>query len=295
MDRPVPRLFKGMRDITASDLLLKREMIEQIRTVYERYGFSPLETPAIEYTDALGKFMPDEGLPEGGVFSLRNPDYDGPAGNPNEWLSLRYDLTAPLARVVAQYVELPAPFKRYQLGTVWRNEKPGPGRFREFTQFDFDTVGTPSMAADAEVCTVVCDALEAIGIKVGEYQVIVNDRKVLQGVLECCGLAALDITDPASQAGIALRAIDKLDRIGIAGVVQLLGKGRRDESGDFAEGAKLSEEQIALVKAFLEAGRPTRKETCDELERVVKGSGVGIRSEERRVGKEGRSGGSADH
>ena len=235
--RPKARLPRGFRDRSAGEIAAERALIDTIRGVYESYGFSPLETPAFEYTDALGKFLPDVDRPNEGVFSLKDDD--------EQWLSLRYDLTAPLARFVAEkFQNLPKPFRRYQVGPVWRNEKPGPGRFREFTQFDADTVGSASPAADAELLMMVCDALEALGLKRSEYVVKVNSRKLLDGVLES---AKIDL----SRRGVVLRAIDKLDRLGVGGVQELLGKGRKDESGDFTKGAELNPDQIKRVMSFV--------------------------------------------
>ncbi|MGC9954309.1 MAG: histidine--tRNA ligase [Rhizomicrobium sp.] len=231
--RPKARLPRGFRDCGAGEIAAERRLIDTIRTVYESYGFSPLETPAFEYTDALGKFLPDVDRPNEGVFSLKDDD--------EQWLSLRYDLTAPLARYVAEnFQNLPKPFRRYQVGPVWRNEKPGPGRFREFTQFDADTVGSASPAADAELLMMVADTLEALGLKRGEYVVKVSSRKLIDGVLEAGNV-------DQSKRGSVMRAIDKLDRLGVDGVKSLLGSGRKDESGDFAEGAKLSPQQIELI------------------------------------------------
>ncbi|MEI9929514.1 MAG: histidine--tRNA ligase [Rhizomicrobium sp.] len=236
--RPKARLPRGFRDRTAAEIAAERKALDTIRNVYQSYGFEPLETPAFEFTDALGKFLPDVDRPNEGVFSLRDDD--------EQWLSLRYDLTAPLARYVAEnFQELPKPFRRYQVGQVWRNEKPGPGRYREFTQFDADTVGSNSPAADAELLMMVCDALEAVGLKRGEYLVKYNNRKKLDGLLEGAKIEA-------SKRGVVLRAIDKLDRLGPSGVRLLLGDGRKDESGDFTNGAKLSPEQIDLVMAFVQ-------------------------------------------
>ncbi len=168
--RPEARLPKGMRDIEAPEIRAMERMLATIRRVYESYGFEPLDTPAFEYTDALGKFLPDQDRPNEGVFSFQDED--------EQWLSLRYDLTAPLARYVAQnYDGLPKPFRRYQTGPVWRNEKPGPGRFRQFTQFDADTVGTDNVAADAELCMLAADTMEAFGIPRGQYVIKVNSRK----------------------------------------------------------------------------------------------------------------------
>ena len=204
-------------------------MLETIRAVYERYGFEPVETPAIEYTDALGKFLPDQDRPNEGVFSFQDDD--------EQWLSLRYDLTAPLARYVAENFDaLPKPYRSYREGYVFRNEKPGPGRFRQFMQFDADTVGSASPAADAEICMMAADTMEALGIPRGSYVVKVNNRKVLDGVLEAIGLGG---EANAGKRLTVLRAIDKLDRLGAEGVRQLLGAGRKDESGDFTKGAGL--------------------------------------------------------
>ncbi len=278
MTAPTPRCFRGFRDVFAGDLLLKQRMVEVVRGVYEAYGFLPLETPAVEFVDVLGKFLPESGTPEGGIFSFRNPDLSRGAHDldPDRWLALRYDLTAPLARVVAQYRELPRPYRRYQIGTVWRYEKPGPGRFREFTQFDFDSVGVPTVAADAEACCVICDVLEALGFAANEYIVNVNDRKVLQGVLEVCGFTEVDITAEGSQAATVLRAIDKLDRLGREGVLQLLGEGRTDETGDFTEGAKLTSEQGSKIEAYLEAKVSSRAGVCDRLSELVASSPIGM-------------------
>jgi histidyl-tRNA synthetase len=216
-------------------------MMETIRQVYERYGFEPVETPTIEYTDALGKFLPDQDRPNEGVFSFQDDD--------EQWLSLRYDLTAPLARYVAEHYErLPKPYRSYRAGWVFRNEKPGPGRFRQFMQFDADTVGSKSPAADAEICMMAADCMEALGIKRGDYVIRFNNRKVLDGVMEAIGLGG---DENIGRRLIVLRAIDKLDRLGPEGVHALLGHGRKDESGDFTKGAGLDEAQTKALQEFL--------------------------------------------
>jgi histidyl-tRNA synthetase len=235
------RLPRGLEDRTPGEIAATRGMIEKIRAVYELYGFEPVETPAFEYTDALGKFLPDQDRPNEGVFSFLDDD--------EQWLSLRYDLTAPLARYVAENFDtLPKPYRSYRVGHVYRNEKPGPGRFRQFMQFDADTVGSASPAADAEMCMMAADAIEALGIPRGSYVVKVSNRKVLDGVLDSIGLGGEAHT---SKRLTVLRAIDKLDRLGIDGVQQLLGKGREDESGDFTKGAELNENCINFVLNFL--------------------------------------------
>jgi histidyl-tRNA synthetase len=232
------RLPRGLADRSPGEIAATRHMVEQIRMVFERYGFEPVETPAIEYTDALGKFLPDQDRPNEGVFSFQDDD--------EQWLSLRYDLTAPLARYVAEnYQNLALPYRSYRYGWVFRNEKPGPGRYRQFMQFDADTVGAPTMAADAEMCMLAADTMEALGIKRGDYVVKVNNRKILDGVLEAVGIGG---DENAGKRLIVLRAIDKLDRLGVEGVRQLLGKGRRDESGDFTKGAELNGSQIETIE-----------------------------------------------
>jgi histidyl-tRNA synthetase len=238
--RPEARLPKGLQDISAGEIRATEAMLGTIRRVFESYGFEPLDTPAIEYTDALGKFLPDQDRPNEGVFSFKDDD--------EQWLSLRYDLTAPLARYVAEnYQDLPKPFRRYQSGPVWRNEKPGPGRFRQFTQFDADTVGASSVAADAELCLLAADTLEALGVPRGEYVVKVSNRKLLDGVMEVIGLSG----DHGRKLKV-LRAIDKLDRLGVDGVRLLLGPGRKDESGDFTPGAGLQSQEMETVLFFVE-------------------------------------------
>ncbi|MGO9263514.1 MAG: histidine--tRNA ligase [Candidatus Binataceae bacterium] len=235
------RLPRGLADRGPAEIAATRQMMETIRAVYERYGFEPVETPAIEYTDALGKFLPDQDRPNEGVFSFQDDD--------EQWLSLRYDLTAPLARYVAENFDtLPKPYRSYRFGWVFRNEKPGPGRFRQFMQFDADTVGSASMAADAEMCMMAADTMEALGIPRGSYAVMLSSRKVLDGVMESIGLGG---NENAGKRLTALRAIDKLDRLGIDGVKHLLATGRKDESGDFTKGANLHAEQIALLLSYL--------------------------------------------
>lgn len=239
--RPEPRLPRGLRDIGPAELRENHAMLAKIREVYERYGFEPLETPAFEYTDALGKFLPDQDRPNAGVFSFQEED--------EQWVSLRYDLTAPLARYVAEnFDKLPKPFRRYATGSVYRNEKPGPGRFRQFTQFDADTVGAESVAADAEMCMLAADTLEALGIPRGQYVVKVNNRKVLDGVMEAIGIGG---EENAGKRLTVLRALDKLDRLGPPGVEELLASGRKDESGDFTKGAGLNAEQIKPIMKLL--------------------------------------------
>jgi histidyl-tRNA synthetase len=270
------RLPRGLADRGPAEIAATRAMLERIRSVYERYGFEPVETPAFEYTDALGKFLPDQDRPNEGVFSLQDDD--------EQWISLRYDLTAPLARYVAENFDtLPKPYRSYRVGYVYRNEKPGPGRFRQFMQFDADTVGSSSPAADAEMCMMAADTMEALGIPRGSYVVKVNNRKVLDGVRDAIG-----VTDDGQWLTV-MRAIDKLDRLGIAGVAQLLGEGRKDVSGDFTKGAGLSAADIALVIGAIQTGEKSATDTrlreseigkqghaeLEEISQLVVASGYG--------------------
>jgi histidyl-tRNA synthetase len=250
------RLPRGLADRGPAEIAATREMVEKIRVQFERYGFEPLETPAIEYTDALGKFLPDQDRPNEGVFSFQDDD--------EQWLSLRYDLTAPLARYVAEnYQNLALPYRSYRYGWVFRNEKPGPGRFRQFMQFDADAVGAPTMAADAEMCMLAADTMEALGIKRGDYVVKVNNRKVLDGAMDAAQI-------PAEKRLTTMRAIDKLDRLGVDGVRMLLGNGRKDESGDFTKGAELSVPQIeSMVAAISGRGSATSGAGDQELAEIA--------------------------
>jgi histidyl-tRNA synthetase len=254
--RPDARLARGFRDIEAAELRQLETMIATIRSVYERYGFEPLETPVFEYTDALGKFLPDQDRPNAGVFSLQDVNPEGQADGHEPWMSLRYDLTAPLARYVAQnFDRLPKPYRRYATGSVYRNEKPGPGRYRQFTQFDADTVGTDNIAADAEMCMLAADTLEALGLT-GKYVVKVSNRKVMDGVRDVLGLATHENN---AKWLTVMRALDKLDRLGWKAVEQLLGPGRTDESGDRTSGAQLDPNQILALQ--LVCNRPIAKAT----------------------------------
>jgi histidyl-tRNA synthetase len=257
------RLPRGLEDRGPAAIAATRQMVEKIREVYERYGFEPVETPAMEYTDALGKFLPDQDRPNEGVFSFQDDD--------EQWISLRYDLTAPLARYVAENFDaLPKPYRSYRAGYVYRNEKPGPGRFRQFMQFDADTVGSASPAADAEMCMMAADTMEALGIPRGSYVVKVNNRKVLDGVMESIGLGG---EANAGRRLTVLRAIDKFDRLGEAGVRALLGDGRKDESGDFTKGAGLENEAVDRV---LDATCPQTGTNDEILVKLALGKASGI-------------------
>jgi histidyl-tRNA synthetase len=264
-----PRLPRGLADRSPGEIAATRQMLDRIRAVYELYGFEPVETPAIEYTDALGKFLPDQDRPNEGVFSFQDDD--------EQWLSLRYDLTAPLARYVAENFDtLPKPYRSYRVGSVFRNEKPGPGRFREFMQFDADTVGSSSPAADAELCMMAADTMEALGIARGSYVVKVSNRKVLDGLLEIIGLHG---EQNAARRLTVLRAMDKFDRLGDHGVRQLLGGGRKDESGDFTKGAGLDAPSIETIMSVFEPAADVREKIAQ----------IDLRLKNSPAGQQGRS------
>lgn len=264
--KPKAQTPKGFRDYFGTEVTERAEMLAQIAGVYHRYGFDALESSAVETVEALGKFLPDVDRPNEGVFAWQE-DEDGDKG---DWLALRYDLTAPLARVYAQHRnDLPLPYRRYAMGPVWRNEKPGPGRYRQFYQCDADTVGSASVAADAEICAMLADTLEVVGIPRGDYIVRVNNRKVLNGVLEAMGL------DDEGQRDAVLRTIDKFDKVGEAGVRELLGKGRLDASGAYIDGVGLSDTQAEPVIAFLTSKGETAAQTIENLKAAVGDSAIG--------------------
>ncbi len=269
-DKPAPSKLKarqprGFVDRGPADVAATERMLGVIRESFAHYGFDPVETPFVEYTDALGKFLPDQDRPNEGVFSFQDDD--------EQWLSLRYDLTAPLARYVAENFDaLPKPYRSYRAGYVFRNEKPGPGRFRQFMQFDADIVGAGSVAADAEICMLAADTMEKLGIKRGDYVVKVNNRKILDGVLETVQLGG---DDNAGRRLTVLRAIDKLDKVGPRGVQDLLGAGRMDESGDFTKGAGLDAPAISALLKYLELASAPFVEANEALEKHLENSTVG--------------------
>ena len=260
--RPEARVPRGFVDKRAATLRAERAIVEAVSRVYEQYGFEALETGAFEYADALGKFLPDSDRPNEGVFALQDDD--------EQWMALRYDLTAPLARFCAEHWDgLPKPFRRYAFGPVWRNEKPGPGRFRQFVQCDADTVGSARPEADAEMIAMASEGMAAAGLAPADYVLKINNRKLLNGLLSLAGVQS------AGQKLAVLRAADKLDRLGLEGVRLLLGEGRKDESGAFTVGAKLMPDAIEAVLAFVQAGAATRAETLNKLSNVVGGSPEG--------------------
>jgi len=263
--RPKAETPRGFRDYFGAEVLERQEMLAKIAETYQRYGFDPLETSAVETVEALGKFLPDTDRPNEGVFAWQEEEDGG-------WVALRYDMTAPLARVAAQYRnDLPSPYRRYTFGPVWRNEKPGPGRFRQFYQCDADTVGAASVAADAEICAMLSDTLEAVGIPRGDYVVRVNNRKVLDGVLATIGLSS---EDEATRQAV-LRTIDKFDKVGREGVIQLLTKGRLDESGAYIDGVGLDAAAADQIVAFLLARADSNAETLVMLRKLIGTSAIG--------------------
>ncbi|WP_111731725.1 histidine--tRNA ligase [Roseovarius amoyensis] len=281
--RPRAETPKGFRDYFGAEVGERTEMLTAIAEVYHRYGFEALESSAVETVEALGKFLPDVERPNAGVFAWQEDEGEG------DWLALRYDLTAPLARVYAQHRnDLPTPYRRYAMGPVWRNEKPGPGRFRQFYQCDADTVGSASMAADAEICAMLADTLEAVGIPRGDYLIRINNRKVLNGVLETMGLA-----DDEDRSAAVMRTIDKFDKVGEAGVRELLGKGRLDASGAYIDGVGLSDEQAEVVLSFLNSKTIVEQELRDGPpqpdERIPGGMGITLEDPKEHSENAGRA------
>ena len=239
-----PELALGFTDRKGDELILKDRLIEIIKRNFQLYGFEPLETPGFEISENIGKFLPDEDRPTSGVFGFKEK---------NQWMSLRYDLTAPLARYVAKnYRDIPKPFKRYQVGTVWRNEKPGPGRYREFTQIDADIVGTKNLYADAEMCILMADTLVKCGLKKYEFIIKINNRKIFQGILDSFGIK------DSKQSLTVLRSIDKFQSVGKKGVLELLTKGRLDPSGDFTPGANLKKDTANEIFELMSVGSITK-------------------------------------
>ena len=276
--RPKAQAPKGFPDYFGAEVTQRAEMLRTIAGVYHRYGFDALESSGVETVEALGKYLPDVDRPNAGVFAWQEDEDDGKG----DWLALRYDLTAPLARVYAQHRnDLPTPYRRYAMGPVWRNEKPGPGRFRQFYQCDADTVGAPSVAADAEICAMLADCLEAVGIPRGDYVVRVNNRKVLNGVLGGLRTEAATKEHPIrrfsdamplqeSELGFVstdavLRTIDKFDKVGAEGIVELLTTGRKDQSGAFIDGVGLSFSDAEKVVEFLVSKGRDNNETLESL------------------------------
>ncbi|MBC6408125.1 MAG: histidine--tRNA ligase [Rhodobacteraceae bacterium] len=261
--RPKAETPKGFRDYFGAEITERSDMQQTIAGVYHRYGFDALESSAVETVEALGKFLPDVDRPNEGVFAWQEDEGD--------WLALRYDLTAPLARVYAQHRnDLPTPYRRYAMGPVWRNEKPGPGRYRQFYQCDADTVGTASMAADAEICALLSDTLEAVGIPRGDYVVRINNRKILNGVLDTIFGSATD-----AQADQILRTADKYGKVGVDGVRQLLTTGREDQSGAYIDGVGLDPSQADTVIQFLTAKSDNPATTLGNLRDAVGRSNTG--------------------
>ena len=261
--RPKAITPKGFRDYFGSDVTERNQMLQKIAEIYDSYGFEALESSAVETVEALGKFLPDIDQPNEGVFAWQEDDQD--------WLALRYDLTAPLARVYAQYRnELPTPYRRYSMGPVWRNEKPGPGRFRQFYQCDADTVGSASIAADSEICMLLSDTLEYVGISKGDYIIKANNRKVLNGVLESMNIQETSIRDAI------LRTVDKFDKVGESGIRQLLGKGRLDASGAYIDGVGLSDTEADVVIAFLTSKGSNIETTLSNLKNLIGSSDIGL-------------------
>lgn len=243
-----PRTLKGFQDLLPEDLIPRKAVIATIESIFQKYGFSPLETPALEHLDVLLGTGGEETNKE--LFRLESPE-----GEP---VALRFDLTVPFARLLAQYPDkLKAPFRRYAMGSVWRADKPGPGRFRQFTQFDVDAAGSDSVAVDAEIIAIMSEVMDALGV--WDYAVVINNRKIIDALLLACG-----IDDLARQKHV-LRVIDKLNKVGMANVRLELGPGRVDDSGDPIPGVGLEEAVIDKVVTFVGLKGGTRAEVVARL------------------------------
>ncbi len=249
--KPPKELPSGFEDRQEKELLIRDFVISKIKEVMIKYGFQYLETPSFEYTESIGKFLPDKDRPGEGVFSFKDE---------SKWMSLRYDLTAPLARYVAKnFNEIPKPFKRYQLGIVWRNEKPGPGRYREFLQFDADYVGTKNLQADAELCVLISEILEKCGLEKKDYSVKISSRNYTSEIFEKLKI------NSEEQISMTIRSLDKVKRLGWEEVKKLLGKGRTDKSGDFTKGANLDDGQINYLEKKIKEIKPESKDVLEVI------------------------------
>ena len=236
----IPGLPSGFEDRWNRTLILKKRLLKVIENNFIRYGFDPLETPSFEIAENIGSFLAeDDNNPMSDVFSFND-------GEKN--ITLRYDLSSPLARFVAQNnQELPSIYKRYAIQNVFRNEKSGNARFREFTQADCDIVGNVNPAqANAELCNLVASTLIECGLKKDQFTINVSNRKIIQGLIQ-------DLKIPANKEIKVMRAIDKLDKpdFGIKGVEDLLKKERKDKSGAITKGADLNDDQVSKILNFL--------------------------------------------
>ena len=236
----IPGLPSGFEDRWNKTLILKKRLLKVIENNFIRYGFDPLETPSFEIAENIGSFLAeDDNNPMSDVFSFND-------GEKN--ITLRYDLSSPLARFVAQNnQELPSIYKRYAIQNVFRNEKSGNARFREFTQADCDIVGNVNPAqANAELCNLVASTLIECGLKKDQFTINVSNRKIIQGLIQ-------DLKIPANKEIKVMRAIDKLDKLdfGIKGVEDLLKKERKDKSGAITKGADLNDDQVSKILNFL--------------------------------------------
>lgn len=241
-----PRISRGLRDLLPEAMIARQRLVDTVRGVYENYGFLPLETPAIEYLDVLSGSAGEEA--QQSIFRVASPE--------EEALGLRFDLTVPLSRVISQYQGIPLPFRRYQVAHVWRADKPDPGRYRQFTQFDIDAVGAPCGRADVEILAAICDALTAL--EVGPYRVRFSSRTILNLLLKCADI-------PGALAQDVFRVLDKLDKIGPEKVKLELTTGYTDSSGDRIRGVGLDPRQVGVIEEFLSITGNTRTAVLERL------------------------------
>lgn len=243
-----PRTLKGFQDYLPEEVIVRKQVIRRIEEVFERYGFVPLETPALEHLDVLLGTGGEEVNKE--LFRLETPE-----GEP---IALRFDLTVPFARILAQYPDkLKAPVRRYALGPVWRADKPGPGRFRQFTQLDIDVAGSDAVAVDGEIVSVMCEVMRTLGAP--SYRVLINNRKLIDALLDDCGIHEVD------RQKHVLRVVDKLAKVGVDNVRLELGPGRIDDSGDPIPGVQLDESIIDKILKFIAVKGTSRAEIVDNV------------------------------
>lgn len=239
------KLLKGFKDYLPNEMLMRRHIVETIQNVFESYGFEPIATPALEREETLLGYGEEASKQ---IYRFESPD--------GERVGLRFDLTVPLCRFIITHPDLPLPFKRYQVQPVWRHDKPDPGRFREFIQFDIDTVGSGSVVADAEIIAAMAQSLRALKIP---FRIRFSNRKILN-----CLIKYADI--PPNMAHPVFRVLDKLEKIGLERVKKQLAEGYIDDSGAFIQGLNLKTEQIEKIESFISIKGKTRKDVLKALE-----------------------------
>ena len=256
-----PSLPSGFEDRWGKKLVLKKQLLNVIEKNFIKFGAEPLETPSFEVSENIGSFLAeDDANPMSDVFSFKDGDKS---------ITLRYDLSSPLARFVAQNnQELPSIYKRYAIQNVFRNEKPGNGRYREFLQADFDIIGNTNPAqSNAELCNLISTTLMECGLKKDQFIINVSNRKIVQGLID-------ELNISSEKQLKVIRAIDKLDKpgFGLSGVEALLKKERKDSSGAITKGADLNDDQVKQILDFLKT--KDLKELKDKLTNPLSQEGI---------------------